>query len=150
MTDPTRHSYDITLEGRTYRVEIESVGEDSAVVNVDGRRHTIRFERSERAPSFGEREPAGITSTGPGPEISPAERPRTSSSENVLVAPMPGDILGIKVEPGQRVTLGQELFVLEAMKMKSAIRSAQEGVVESVEVEVGQSVSYGQPLLRYR
>lgn len=150
MTESTRHSYDITLEGRTYRVEIESVGEDSAVVNVDGRRHKIRFERSERAPSIEAREPAAITPTGTGPEISPAERPRTSSSENVLVAPMPGDILGIKVEPGQRVTLGQEMFVLEAMKMKSAIRSAREGVVESVEVKVGQSVSYGQPLLRYR
>lgn len=150
MTKSTKHTYDITLEGRTYRVEVVSVGEGSAVVTVDGRRHEIQIERGAESSVGEESINAPITPTGGRPEFRPDQPPRASSSEQILVAPMPGDILAIKVQPGERVALGQELLLLEAMKMKSAIRSAREGIIESIEVQEGESVSYGQPLLTYR
>jgi biotin carboxyl carrier protein len=62
---------------------------------------------------------------------------------------MPGVIHNISVKPGDSITPGQQVFALEAMKMKSAIRATQAGVVASIEVVEGQRVAYGQVLLKY-
>jgi glutaconyl-CoA/methylmalonyl-CoA decarboxylase subunit gamma len=62
---------------------------------------------------------------------------------------MPGTILGIAVKSGDKVTRGQLLCYLEAMKMKSAIRSPREGIIATVDVTDGLKVPYGQILFRY-
>jgi propionyl-CoA carboxylase alpha chain len=62
---------------------------------------------------------------------------------------MPGDILNIAVKPGDKVVIGQQLCMLEAMKMKSAIRSARDAVIASVEVAEGQAVSHGDVLITF-
>ncbi|MCX7838071.1 MAG: biotin/lipoyl-binding protein [Anaerolineae bacterium] len=64
-----------------------------------------------------------------------------------LVAPMPGTILEIHVQPGDRVTRGQKLMTLEAMKMKNAIKSPYDAVVAQVLVQPGQTVRYGDVLV---
>lgn len=64
-----------------------------------------------------------------------------------LVAPMPGTILEIHVQPGERVTRGQKLMTLEAMKMKNAIKSPYDAVVAQVLVQPGQTVRYGDVLI---
>ncbi len=66
----------------------------------------------------------------------------------MLTAPMPGKVLKVEVGEGARVTRGQSLLVLEAMKMKNSIRSPQDGTVLEVLVQPGTSVAYGDPLLR--
>ena len=63
---------------------------------------------------------------------------------------MPGDIVQILVKPGDHVCIGQELCVLEAMKMKNILRSSRDGVVESIEVTLGQSVKFGDVLVRFK
>jgi biotin carboxyl carrier protein len=59
---------------------------------------------------------------------------------------MPGSILAVSVGIGDRVTAGQQLCVLEAMKMRNAIRAARGGVVAEVAVAPGQTVAYGDVL----
>ncbi|MEU7829200.1 biotin carboxylase N-terminal domain-containing protein [Nonomuraea sp. NPDC049129] len=60
-----------------------------------------------------------------------------------LLAPMPGSVLRVEVEPGDRVTKGQAVLVLEAMKMEHQIAAPAEGVVSGVHVEKGQQVEAG-------
>lgn len=60
-----------------------------------------------------------------------------------LEAPMPGKVIAVKVEAGQAVTRGQELLVVEAMKMENAIRAPRDGRVKSVTAKVGDAVSPG-------
>ena len=60
-----------------------------------------------------------------------------------LEAPMPGRVIAVKVEPGQAVTRGQELLVVEAMKMENAIRAPRDGRVKRVSASVGDAVSPG-------
>ena len=60
-----------------------------------------------------------------------------------LEAPMPGRVIAVRVAPGQAVTRGQELLVVEAMKMENALRAPREGVVRAVAVRVGDMVSPG-------
>jgi biotin carboxyl carrier protein len=64
-------------------------------------------------------------------------------------APIPGVIVSIGVQPGDEVTAGQELCVLEAMKMNNAIRASRAGQVATVYVSVGQHVKHHEVLIEY-
>ena len=65
-----------------------------------------------------------------------------------LVAPMPGNVLRVLVGPGEAVTAGQPLVVVEAMKMEHQVVAPADGTVATVHVTAGQQVETGQPLLQ--
>ena len=60
-----------------------------------------------------------------------------------LEAPMPGKVIAVRVAPGDTVGKGDELLVVEAMKMENAVRAPREGRVKSVSARVGDMVSPG-------
>jgi len=62
-------------------------------------------------------------------------------------APMPGLVVKIEVGPGDTVTPGQGLIVLEAMKMENEIRAAAGGVIKEIHVQPGKPVEKDEPLL---
>jgi len=70
--------------------------------------------------------------------------------DNVLECPMPGLIVETKVKPGDRVFRGQELVILESMKMESAVASPCDGLVESVEAKSGDAVETGTVLITFK
>ncbi len=72
-----------------------------------------------------------------------------SSAMNDLKAPMPGLILDILVTPGQEVKKGDQLLVLEAMKMENALKASGDGTISSVEVSKGNSVEKGEILIKF-
>jgi biotin carboxyl carrier protein len=63
-----------------------------------------------------------------------------------VVAPMPGKVIRVLVEAGERVEADQGLLVVEAMKMQNEIRSPKSGTVERVQVKEGQAVNAGEVL----
>jgi biotin carboxyl carrier protein len=138
--------YTITLDGLTYEVEILSdpTG-DKVEVRVDGEHFQVHIR--DAAPT------AAATSSSEKPRASAAEAavPAAPSSArgDQLVSPLPGTVISVSVRPGQRVQAGEELFVIEAMKMNNRIRSPRGGTVDRVLVEVGQPVSHGAPLLSW-
>lgn len=67
-----------------------------------------------------------------------------------LKAVMPGFVAEVRVQPGDTVSEGDALLVLEAMKMQNEIQAPADGVVESVAVEAGQAVAAGEVLLVLR
>jgi propionyl-CoA carboxylase alpha chain len=67
----------------------------------------------------------------------------------VLKAPMPGLVVRVQVEPGQQVTAGSPLVVLEAMKMENELKAAAPGVVKSVKAAPGDAVEKGQVLVEF-
>ena len=64
-----------------------------------------------------------------------------------LLAPMPGLVVRVNVEPGAEVRAGQPLVVMEAMKMENELRSPAAGTVKSVAARVGQAVEKGALLI---
>jgi biotin carboxyl carrier protein len=66
-----------------------------------------------------------------------------------LTAIIPGLILELLVEPGERVSPGQSLLVLEAMKMQNHITNHDEGVVRAFHVAPGDTVAKGQLLVEF-
>ena len=77
------------------------------------------------------------------PAQAPAQAPAATGAGEKVAAPMPGTILDVKVNVGDTVQKGQVLFILEAMKMENEIMAANDGVVTSVCVQKGASVSNG-------
>ena len=66
-----------------------------------------------------------------------------------LISPMPGLIVSIAVDRGEPVKAGQELLILEAMKMENVLRAERDGVVEDVRVAPGASVAADQVLIAF-
>jgi acetyl/propionyl-CoA carboxylase alpha subunit len=64
-----------------------------------------------------------------------------------LEAPMPGKVIAVRVSPGQAVAKGDELVVVEAMKMENALRAPRAGTVKSVAAKVGEMVAPGTALV---
>ena len=73
--------------------------------------------------------------------------PAAASVAGGFVAPMPGTVLDVRVTAGDRVTAGQTLVVLEAMKMEHHMSAPANGVVAEVRVEPGTQVANGALLL---
>lgn len=68
---------------------------------------------------------------------------------NAIKAPMPGLILEINVSVGQEVQEGDNLLILEAMKMENSFDSPRSGIIKSIAVTKGQAVDKGQLLIEF-
>jgi len=90
--------------------------------------------------------PVPSTATAPAPVPSaPVSKPVVSGGK--VTAPLPGKVISIAVNAGDSVRKGDELCVIEAMKMANHIKAQQDCTVQDVLVSAGDSVPFGAPLL---
>jgi len=75
------------------------------------------------------------------------ERAAARHASGALEAPMPGKVIAVRVSPGQQVARGDELVVVEAMKMENALRAPRAGTVKAVAARVGDMVAPGVALV---
>ena len=64
-----------------------------------------------------------------------------------LPAPLAGNIFKVNVAPGDSVSAGDVIIILEAMKMETEVRASRDGTVASVDVKVGDTVAVGDSLI---
>ena len=124
--DPTGPTIEVTVAGETFSVEVEGLAPPPAP----------RSRRGRPAPV-----PAPETAPSPGLVASP------SASDNILRSPMPGRVMSITVRPGDRVSRGDEVCVVEAMKMEQSIRADRDGVVKEIHVQPLDPVNANDPLI---
>lgn len=120
--------FNVTVNGTAYEVEVEEVAADSAAVS---------------APAA----PAAPAAPKAAPAPKKAAAPAGAQGAVKIASPMPGTILKMNVAAGQKVTKGDVICVLEAMKMENDIPAPQDGVVASVNVQKGASVNSGDVLV---
>ena len=125
--------YKITLNGRTYEVEVEAG------------KAMLLDEYEAIAPSAPAAAPVAAPAAA-APVAAPAAPAVTGAGESVN-APMPGTILKVNVQNGQAVKEGDVLVVLEAMKMENEILAPKNGTVTQVLVSKGSTVDTGAPLV---
>ena len=82
-----------------------------------------------------------------GTQPSRAAKGRRTHDEGALASPMPATVVAIAVEPGQRVSKGDVLVMLEAMKMELPIKAPRDGIVKTIVCRPGELVQPAVPLL---
>ncbi len=126
--------YKVTLNGRTYEVEVEAgkamlLDEYEAIV--------------PSAPAA----PAAAPAAAAPAAAAAAAAPVVTGAGEAVNAPMPGTILKVNVTQGQKVAEGAVLCVLEAMKMENEILAPKAGTVTQVLAAKGATVDTGAPLV---
>ena len=139
--------YNIKINGNDYNVTIDEVEGNAAKVEVNGTPYNVEFDKPLSKPkniSVVNR-PAAAPSAGPAPASRPAATPAAAAGGSTVNSPLPGVVLEVKVKDGDKVTKGQVIMVLEAMKMENAIEAPCDGTV-TIKAQKGDSVLEGAPL----
>ena len=113
---------------------VESLkGPRDYTVTVDGRAYQVQVN-------------AGVNAVAP--VVSGNNAPATQQTSGIdIPAPTPGNIVRLEVEVGETITADQTLLVMEAMKMESEVKSPQSGVIQTINVQAGDTVQSGDALL---
>ena len=128
--------YKVTLNNRVYEVEVEA-GEAMLV-----------DEYELKAPVQAAPAPVAVAAAPVVAAPAPAATPAAGlAAGEVVKSPMPGNILKINVTAGQKVSEGEVLIVLEAMKMENEIVATKSGTVAQIAVTKGAVVETGTPLV---
>ncbi len=135
--------YSVALGKGTVEISIRERGEDDVSFIAMGLQQTARFAFCENT-LYLELNGVTINVRETALEAGRAER-RDGSSR--LVAPMNGVIVGVHAEPGDRVSRGQRIVVLEAMKMQHEICAERDGMIEKVLAKPGDQVATRQLLV---
>ncbi|MDE2080860.1 MAG: acetyl/propionyl/methylcrotonyl-CoA carboxylase subunit alpha [Burkholderiales bacterium] len=155
--DPAAGRADIAIEGRHYAIQSASrLGEILMAGTCNGRPFTAQIERA------GAKNPLAIRVAHNGSQIEtlvllpraaellrlmPHKAPPDLS--RFLLSPMPGLLVQLAVQPGQKVLAGERLAVIEAMKMENILTAAHDGTVAELLARQGESLAVDQPILSF-
>jgi glutaconyl-CoA/methylmalonyl-CoA decarboxylase subunit gamma len=140
----------IKVDLQTFEVEVGDINERPVRVSVDGDTFEIWPEEiaaPAEAPAAALLSPSPISSAVAAPPSPPAVP--AGDRTRAVTAPIPGVILSINVKVGDQVAFGQELCILEAMKMKNQIRANRAGKILSIHISPGDQVRHSQVLMEY-
>ena len=117
-------------------------------ITVNGTPYNVTVEEGTSSAAPVASAPAPAPAAAPAPQAAPKAVPAPAAAGSVKVdAPMPGNILDVKVSNGTAVKAGQVLVILEAMKMENEIVAPQDGTVASINVNKGDTVEAGQAII---
>lgn len=148
---------------KTYKYKIDGAAYDVTINEVQGRRakvvvNGIPFDVEMQGTQLTEDNLPNVDTTAApeAPAAAPAEQPAAAASAsnaseagkgNPVKAPLPGVVTKVLVKAGQTVKKGENILVLEAMKMENNITAESDGTVTAVCVNPGDSVLEGTVLL---
>ena len=101
--------------------------EDQGILNINTRLYTTRLSNKFRN-----------------------RKPYKPSDPKLILSYIPGTIIDILTKEGEEIKTGDDLLVLDSMKMKNRIKCSRDGIIEKIEVKKGDKVSKGTVLIRLR
>ncbi len=148
-------NYSLKVNGHSYDVTIDEVNEASTLahVTVNGTAYEVEIEGGKAAAAKKPQVapvPTAASNIAVTPTTAAPSRPAQvapAGGSHTVKSPLPGTVLSVKVAVGDRVTVGQPLLVLEAMKMENEINADRAGVVKAVCVQQGATVMEGDNLI---
>lgn len=162
MESPMKKSFRIKIGGEEMRITVERQG-DELLVERDGESYRVTVLPPESPPVDGDSHSsaaapdrpvpsssgiaAGSTTTS-APRTGPTETPLPSGGGSGVPAPITGMIKEVLVNAGERISAGERVMMMEAMKMDIEVLAPASGTVAQVFVAAGDSVRENQPLFR--
>ena len=125
--------YRITIEGRTYEMDVELIDGNGAS------KAPVSQAQPKAAPA------AAPVAAQSAPKQAPAE-----VTAGTVVAPMPGTVIKIFKNPGDAVTAREVVMILEAMKMENEILAPADGTIASISASIGSTVAAGEALFEVK
>ncbi|MDR0439510.1 MAG: biotin/lipoyl-binding protein [Candidatus Accumulibacter sp.] len=163
--------YTLNISNREFVVDVQEIDTDNFEVVVGGETYEVNLSGDESlneavivpglaqgaaaasAPAVRKAVPRAAPAASPvaaAASSAPAAKKPAGGGKDTQTAPMPGVVLEVNVKPGDTVTRGQQVAILDAMKMHNVIGASRAGTVDEVFVAAGQSVDHGTPLLKYK
>lgn len=158
--------YQYTVKGVDYEVEIQDIEGNIANVTVNGipfevemkqpvkpGKQKFRIENEVRSDKGGAssadsaKTSPSSTTTAANAEAAASKKVSASAGGKPVVAPLPGTINDIKVKVGDKVSAGDTVVILEAMKMQNNIEAETSGTIASINVNKGDAVMEGDTLV---
>ena len=143
----------ITIDGKSYSVEVKDINADPIEMVVDG--HNVSVTLGDEDPPIAIKSTTEVKDSTQdelkSDSVNAPEPPKKVSAPGPIkefTAPMPGMIISIAVKEGDQVVPGDEICVLEAMKMQQTLRAEWAGIVDEIYVATGQQIQGGDKILR--
>ena len=153
VTPNKTEGYDVTIDDTSMHVRSEwSFGEPLFYADINGHEMCVQVDRLKVGYSLFH---AGAQATvkvltktqAELNDLMPFKAPPDMSA--FLLSPMPGLLLSVAVEEGQEVKAGEELCVIEAMKMENIMRAEKDVVVKKIHAQAGSSLSVDQKIVEF-
>lgn len=130
-------TYNFTIQGNKYTVQIKSFEENVAEIEVNGTPYQVELEKTV------------VTTKTPrlvrpaGPVTGPPKDLKEKTGLRRILAPLPGTIIKINIKEGDTVKKGDTVLIMEAMKMENNIQAEMEGIVKKLACKEGDTVLQG-------
>ena len=133
--------FQYTINGQIYKVTVNKVEDTIAEVEVNGAPYQVFIDKPAKKQEKTIKRPAHT------PASATNNVRANKITGSIVKSPLPGIILSIDCKVGDAVKKGQNLLILEAMKMENSIPSDRDGIVSEIKVKAGDSVSEGADLV---
>ncbi len=145
--------YKVKIHDRSFEVEIEDINHQPICARVDGKTYEVWISEDSNI-SLKPKKVIEDTTLTYQEKKSLGEKKLhqnsiSSNHKKTVNSPIPGTVISIEISPGQEVTSGQPLCVIEAMKMKNTIRSPRDGTIQFVPIQIGQHVRHNEILVEF-
>ncbi len=127
--------YKFTISGDAYDVHIQDLEDNVATIEVNGTKYEVEIHaevKQNKTPRL-VRKPV-VQQPGEG------QIQKSAAGGQTIKAPLPGTILKISVKEGDEVKTGQNLMIMEAMKMENQVLAEKDGVISAIKVKEGDAV----------
>ena len=138
--------YTVKVADVTYEVEIEDLNRRPILARIGDETFEVTPENGHVAARSDSPQPAAVSQTATQAKGGAPSGPASGTS---VVAPLPGTVTEVNVKAGDIIQSGQQVCVIDAMKMKNAIRATRSGTIAKVAVSAGQSVTHRQVLVEF-
>ena len=137
--------FSFIINGNNYDVEIQGFDENIAKVEVNGTAYDVEVQKELKIPKT----PTLVRAESPKPTSRESKIPRniTQTTNVAIKAPLPGTIISVLVKQGEKVSMGQKLLTMEAMKMENNVLSEKNGTIRVINVKPGDTVAQNDVLI---
>ena len=147
-TDKNMKNFKFKINGTEYNVDINNVEGQEISIDVNGTPYNVTVDKEiKQKPAVVRTKTAPRVAAATSGDVQKSAPAPAAGAGSKVTTPLPGTVLDVFVNVGDKVTAGQRVVLLEAMKMENNIESDVAGTVTSVNVRKGDSVLEGEVLV---